>query len=97
MRIISRRILREFARRYPDAATALETWHATVKAARWQSTHDVRLDYATASFLPDNRIVFNIRGNHYHLVTLVFFESQRVYVRFVGTHEQYDHIDAETI
>jgi mRNA interferase HigB len=61
------------------------------------SPQDIRDAYANASFLADNRVVFNLRGNHYRLVVKVYYRWRRVYVRFVGTHQAYDRIDAETI
>jgi mRNA interferase HigB len=97
MRVISKSALNRFIASHPDSENALLTWYSFVSAARWNTPTDLRNDYATASFLPDHRVVFNIRGNNYRLVTMVFFEAQRVYIRFVGTHEAYDDIDAETI
>jgi mRNA interferase HigB len=97
MRIISRRILREFWERHPDAAVPLQTWFHDVEHANWGSPTDIKAVYRNASFVVNNRVVFNIKGNHYRLVVVVTFQYSVVYIRFVGTHEEYDHIDVTTI
>ena len=97
MRIISRRILREFWEKYPDAAIPLQTWFHDVEHATWISPADIKVVYRNASFLANNRVVFNIKGNHYHLVVIVVYQHGVVYIRFIGTHEEYDQIDATTI
>lgn len=97
MRIISRRTLREFWEGYPDAEQPLRAWHANVKKADWQTPTDVKLDYRNASFVANNRVVFNIKGNHYRLVVAVNYSYSIIYIRFVGTHKEYDQIDAATI
>jgi mRNA interferase HigB len=103
MRIISRRILREFWEKHPDAAIPLQTWFHDVERANWTSPSDIKGVYRNASFLANNRVVFNIKGNHYRLVVLavlavlVVYQYGMVYIRFVGTHEEYDRVDAATI
>jgi mRNA interferase HigB len=97
MRIISRKILREFWERHPDAESFLRAWHADVKQADWKSPADIKRVYRHASFLVDNRVVFNIKGNTYRLVVMINYGFRIVYIRFVGTHQEYDRIDASTI
>jgi mRNA interferase HigB len=97
MRIISRRTLREFWEEHPNARQALQTWYADVRQASWQSPADVKKIYRNASLVGDNRVVFNIKGNHYRLVGAVQYEFGIVYIRFVGTHQAYDRINAATI
>ena len=97
MRVISRKKLREFWEDYPDAREALQAWYVDTKRADWQSPADIRATYATASILPNNRVVFNIRGNHYRLIVAIKYDFQIVYIRFVGTHSQYDRVDATEI
>ncbi|MDD1748741.1 MAG: type II toxin-antitoxin system HigB family toxin [Methanothrix sp.] len=97
MRIISRRILREFWEKHPDAAIPLQSWFHDVERTQWNSSADIKDIYRTASFLAHNRIVFNIKGNRYRLVVIVVYQHGVVYIRFVGTHEEYDRIDATTI
>jgi mRNA interferase HigB len=97
MRIIARKTLREFWQRHPDAEHALKAWYHDTKQAAWATPDDIRQVYATASFLAHNRVVFNIRGNHYRLVVAINYAYQIVYIRFIGTHAEYDRIDADTI
>jgi len=97
MRIISRRILREFWEKHPDASVPLQTWFHDVERADWNGPADIKAVYRNASFLANNRVVFNIKGNHYRLVVVVVYQHSVVYIRFVGTHEEYDRIDAATI
>ena len=97
MRIIARRTLREFWERHERAEQPLRAWYAEASKAEWKSPRDIKEKYRHASFLADNRVVFNIRGNHYRLVTHINFAYRILYVRFVGTHSEYDRIDAESI
>jgi mRNA interferase HigB len=97
MRIIARKSLREFWEQHPDAEQTLKAWYHDVKQAEWTSPNDIRQLYATASIIANNRVVFNIRGNHYRLVVAINYAYQVVYIRFVGTHRDYDQIDAATI
>ena len=97
MRIISRCILREFWEIHPDATIALQTWFHDVERATWNGPTDIKTVYQNASIVANNRVVFNIKGNHYRLVVVVIYEHGVVYIRFVGTHEEYDRIDVTTI
>lgn len=97
MRIIARRTLRDFWEQHPDAEQVLEAWYHDTKHATWTSPADIKQVYANASILPNNRVVFNIRGNHYRLVVAINYSFGIVYIRFVGTHREYDTIDATTI
>lgn len=97
MRIISLRLLREFWRQYPDAEQPLKAWHANAVKADWQTPHQIKEQYRNASILKNRRVVFNIKGNNYRLIAAIAFRFGAVYVKFIGTHPQYDAIDAETI
>lgn len=97
MRIIARRTLREYWEQHPDAEQALQAWYHDAKNATWTSPADIKRTYATASILANNRVVFNIRGNQYRLVVAINYGFGIVYVRFVGTHKEYDTIDAATV
>ncbi len=97
MRIISRRILREFWEKHPDASISLQTWFHDVERATWNGPADIKAVFRNASFLANNRVVFNIKGNRYRLIVVVVYQHSVVYVRFVGTHSEYDQIDAATI
>lgn len=97
MRVISRPILREFWTRQPTAEGRLRSWYQEAKAADWAGPVDINNKYPSASFLEDNRVVFNIGGNEYRLVVLVKYEYHVVYIRFVGTHAECDAIDAAKV
>jgi mRNA interferase HigB len=97
MRIISRKTLKEFWERRPDAEQSLQAWYADVKASKWKSPSEIKSVYRNASFVGNNRFVFNIKGNTYRVVVAIQYQFGIVYVRFVGTHEEYDRIDAATV
>ena len=97
MRIIARRTLREFWERHPEAQLALEAWYDDARRATWRTPNDIRQVYANASIIAGNRVVFNIRGNHYRLEVAMHYQFGIVYIRFVGTHREYDQIDAASI
>lgn len=97
MRIIARRALREFWQRHERAEQPLRAWYAEATKADWRTPQDIKDAYRQASFLGDNRVVFNIGGNHYRLVVHINFYYKVVYVKFVGTHAEYDRIDPESV
>jgi len=97
VRIINRRLLRELWDKHPDATIFLQTWFHDVEHASWSSPADMKEVYRNASFVANNRVVFNIKGNHYRLVAVVVYQYSLVYIRFVGTHEEYDRIDVTSI
>lgn len=97
MRIIALSTLRTFWVSHPDAETPLRSWHALASRAIWKMPADIKAAYGSASFIGHNRVVFNIKGNDYRLVVAVRYDKGLMYVRFVGTHRQYDKIDVETI
>ncbi|MDH2352924.1 type II toxin-antitoxin system HigB family toxin [Bradyrhizobium sp. SSUT112] len=103
MRIIARRTLREFvgARRgYKDhdaLKAALDAWFDEVKKARWSSAAGIKRSYATASIISADGVVFNIKGNDYRLVVAVDFEKSIVWIKWIGTHRDYDKIDVREV
>jgi len=97
MRIVALKTLREFWTRHPDAEHPLRAWHDEVSRAEWRSPADVKAQFGNASILKGRRVVFNIKGNDYRLVVKIHYDRGTVYIRFVGTHREYDGIDAETI
>ena len=97
MRVIAKKTLREFWLKHKDAEQQIKSWHREVDRAVWRSPADVRTEYVTASFLADNRVVFNIKVNRYRIVVKINYEFVIVWVRFIGTHAQYDKIDATKI
>lgn len=99
MRIIARRSLRRFVQSLaghkdqPAVKAALDAWFDEVKKARWRSSADVRRSYATASIVSADRIVFNVKGNAYRLVVAVDFERSVAWIKWIGSHKDYDRID----
>ena len=96
-RIFAKSTLRQYWERHSDSEQYLKTWYDTVMNSDWKTPNDVKLTYANASILKDSRIVFNIKGNSYRLVTKFNFEKQWIFIRFIGTHTGYEKIDAGTI
>jgi mRNA interferase HigB len=97
MRIIALRTLREFWTSHADAEDTLRAWYADAKQAEWKTPEDIKAVYANASVLGHNRVVFNFRGNTYRLIVAINYQIGIIYIRFVGTHAEYDKVDAETI
>ncbi len=100
MRVIALSTLKAFVRRSPAHADGREpvmAWYRQVRAADWTSPADVKREIGTASILKDGRVVFNIAGNKYRVVVWINYPYRVVYIRFIGTHRQYDKIDAQTI
>ena len=96
-RIFAKSTLREYWGRHADSEQYLKTWYDTAKSSDWKTPNDVENTYANASILKNERVVFNIKGNLYHLVVKFNFEKQWIFIRFIGTHAEYDKIDANTI
>ena len=97
MRVIAKKILREFWMKQTDSEQQLRTWFKEASKAKWTSPYDLKLDYPTASILKGGRVVFNICGNKYRLVVKINYLRQWVFMRFVGTHSDYSKINANTI
>lgn len=98
MRIIKKKTIVSFYTIHDDARTALEEWYEKVEGAEWDNFSQVRQMFNSADLVGNQRIVFNIRGNKYRLVAVVLFRIKMVYIRFVGTHEEYSGIkDIENI
>ena len=96
IRIIAKRTLPEFWVRYPGAEESLLAWYREVEKEDWSKPSHVKDKYRNASFVGD-RVVFNIKGNDYRLVVKINYPYRVVYVRFVGTHKEYDAIDVEEV
>ena len=97
MKVIAVSTLKRFWNRHPDAEQALKAWYDEAKHATWSKPQDIRNHYANASFVARNRVVFNIKGNDYRLVVAVAYRFQALYIKFIGTHAEYDRIDAATV
>lgn len=97
MRIVAIRTLKDFWKGHPDAEQPLKAWYDEARAAAWTSPQDIKDRYASASFVGGNRVVFNIKGNDYRLIVAVAYRFQAVYIKFIGTHAEYDKVDAATV
>lgn len=98
MQIVAKKRLKKFWEKHPRARLALETWHAIVSKAEWKSPADVKSVFgATADFVADNRVVFDVAGNRYRLVVHVSYQYKAVLIKFIGTHAEYDKIDVEHV
>ena len=97
MRVIARVPLREFWTLHADAQEALKAWLADAEKSAWLSPNDITAHYANTSVLGNSRVCFNIKGNHYRLIVKVLYQAQIVYIKFIGTHAEYDKVDAETV
>ena len=97
MRVFSKKVLREFWDRYHDAEQPLKSWYSECIKSKWNNPNDIKKQYVKASILKNNRIVFNICGNKYRLIVKINYERQWIFMRFIGSHKEYDTIDAENI
>lgn len=97
MVILVKRILLDFAIKHPSAAEPLNRWYEIAKKADWGTFNDIKKDFAATDYVGNDRFVFNIKGNDFRLVTMIFFDKRTIYIRFVGTHKEYDRIDCKNI
>ncbi|WP_232436028.1 type II toxin-antitoxin system HigB family toxin [Leptospira noguchii] len=99
MRIISRKVLKDFYEnpKYSDAKIPIEVWYKDTLKSKWASPNAIKEKYRNASFLKNNRVIFNIHGNKYRLIVKIHYNLQTIFIRFIGTHEQYDKIDVGEI
>ncbi|MGO4552520.1 type II toxin-antitoxin system HigB family toxin [Lysobacter sp. 2RAF19] len=97
MKIIAVGTLRTFWERHPETEQALKAWYDEAKSAQWRTPADVKAHYRNASVLGKNRVVFNIKGNDYRLIVAIAYRTGVVFIKFVGTHAQYDNVDAATV
>ncbi len=97
MRIITFATIRDYVESCPDADIALRDWYKKTTKSEWGCLSDVKQTYNSADYVGNNRFVFNIKGNRYRLIAIIIFASKKVYIRFIGTHSEYDKIDAKNI
>ncbi len=97
MRVIAKKTLQDFWKKYADSEDQLKTWYKEVNQSQWANPADLKNEFPKASILKAGRVIFNICGNKYRLITHINFKRQWVFIRFVGTHSEYDRIDAEKI
>jgi mRNA interferase HigB len=97
MRVIARKTLSDFYGSHAESKSALESWFHEVVSASWREPNDIKRRYPSADILQDNRVVFNIKGNTYRLIVKIHYNTGIVFIRFIGTHAEYDRIDATRI
>lgn len=97
MRIVTFKRIKEFALSHSDSEVALKDWYYKTKNSEWQNLNEMKQTFSSVDYVGNNRFVFNIKGNNYRLVAIVIFASQKVYIRFIGTHADYDKIDVSKI
>jgi mRNA interferase HigB len=97
MVIITKKKLVEFYELYPDSENALNDWYKIVKKADWSNFNYVKATFNTADYVGNEHFIFNIRGNNYRLITMIFFKTRTVFIRFIGTHAEYDKINVSKI
>jgi mRNA interferase HigB len=93
MVVISYRTVREFIEKYPETEDALNNWYAITEKCNWANFHEIKRIFNTVDAVGDALYVFNIRGNHYRLIARIIFRVRTVYIKFIGTHREYDKID----
>ena len=97
MRVIAKKILKDFWEVHKDCEQQLTSWYHEASKARWKSPNEIKAEYPSASILSDNRVIFNIKGNNYRLIVKINYDYQMVWIRFIGTHTEYDKINANEI
>ena len=97
MRVIAKKTLRDFWKSHAGSEQQLKAWYQETARATWTGPKQIKAAYPGASFLLENRVVFNIKGNHYRLIVKVNYDYQMVWIRFIGTHAEYDKINAKTV
>ncbi|MDB5157481.1 MAG: hypothetical protein JWR50_2188 [Mucilaginibacter sp.] len=97
MRVIAKSTLRDFWEKHADCEQQLKSWYQEANQANWANANAIKSEYPSASILQNNRIVFNIKGNNYRLIVRINYAYQMIWIRFIGTHAEYDKIDANKI
>ena len=97
MRVIAKSTLRDFWTIHKDCEEALKSWYDEAEKASWLSPNEIKSDYPSVSVLSGNRLVFNVKGNSYRLIVKINYKFGIIWIRFIGTHGEYDKINAETI
>ncbi|HUH46367.1 MAG TPA: type II toxin-antitoxin system HigB family toxin [Arenibacter sp.] len=92
MRIVTYKRIKEFSEKHADAENPLNYWYHTVVSKEWDNLNDVKLTFNSVDYVGNHRFVFNIKGNTYRIVAIISFNSKKVYIRFIGTHSEYDKI-----
>ena len=97
MRVVTPKKLRDFSTKHAQAKIPLLNWYEIVRKAQWSSLGDIKKDFNSVDYVGNNRYVFNIKGNDYRIIVIIIFISKKVYIRYIGTHDGYNKIDAKNI
>jgi len=97
MRIFSKRTLRIFWEEHPDAKEPLKSWFEEIEKAQWKSFNELKSEFGNCSLVGNNRVVFNIKGNKYRLIVLINFVQKKTFIKFIGTHKEYNIVNAKNI
>ncbi len=92
MRIVTYKRIKEFSKKHADAETPLRFWYSVTSKKDWRSINDIKKDFNSVDYVGNSRFVFNIKGNTYRLIAIISFNANKVYIRFIGTHSEYDKI-----
>ena len=92
MRIVTYKRIKEFSLKHADSKTALHEWYHSVSDREWENLNELKRDFNTVDYIGNYRFVFNIKGNNYRLIAIISFNAKKVYIRFIGTHTEYDKI-----
>jgi len=97
VRIIAKKYLVQFWKLHQEAEQPLKSWYDEAVKAAWQSPQDIKVQYRNASFIANNRVIFNIKGNKYRLIVAIAYRFGALYIKFIGTHAEYDKVNAKTV
>ncbi|HBK31155.1 MAG TPA: addiction module toxin RelE [Porphyromonadaceae bacterium] len=97
MRIVAKKTFRDFWEKHSDSEQFVKSWFHDTGKAKWRSHNELKADYPNARILKSNRVVFNIKGNNYRLIIKINYDYQLIWIRFIGTHSEYDNIDANIV
>jgi mRNA interferase HigB len=97
MRVIAKKHLTAYWVKHPDAEQPLKAWYDEATKAQWLTPQEIKAQYGSASFVGNNRVVFNIKGNNHRLIVAVAYRFGALYIKFVGTHSEYDKVNAATV
>ncbi len=97
MHIVSRATLILYWEKHSNSKIGLKLWYQKIINGKWKNINELKNDFPYADYFGNNRVVFNIKGNNFRLITIVFFDGQKIYIRFIGTHAEYDKINAKII
>jgi mRNA interferase HigB len=97
MRVISLKIVKDFYTSYPDSEQALKAWLNEARQAEWKDPAEIKAQFSSASILKSRRVVFNVKGNAYRLVVAIAYQYGAMYIKFIGTHAEYDRVDVNSV